>query len=131
MTNQRRTETDQAGDRSGNQPTPFAEVMREQGMTAPRALTDSMNIALGRARDDAESHEDAASRADNFSADDLLRAAENLLDKVLATQCDKREAALDLLTVDALVTRAMEIAARDPQLLGEFPENAMKRIAAK
>lgn len=79
-----------------------------------------MNLALG-----------GDSRDDAPSADGLLRAAENLLDKVLASQCDNRDSALDLLTVDALVTRAMDVAARDPQSLAEFPELAMKRIAAK
>ena len=94
--------------------------MREEGMTAPAALRDAMNSALG---GDAE--------PDTVSADDLLRAAENLLDKVLATQCENRDSAIDLLTIDALVTRAMEVAARDPQSLADFPEQAMKRIAAK
>ena len=107
-------------------PAPFAEVMGNQGMTAPAALRDAMNIALG-----GETGDGGGARDDAPSADDLLRAAENLLDKVLATQCDKREAALDLLTVDALVTRAMAVAARDPKSLAEFPELAMKRIAAK
>ena len=69
--------------------------------------------------------------ADAPSADDLLRAAENLLDKVLASQCDNRDSALDLLTVDALVTRAMMVAAGDTKTLAEFPELAMKRIAAR
>ena len=84
-----------------------------------------MNAALGGTQDGGV----ATDRTP--SADDLLRAAENLLDKVLATQCENRDSALDLLTVDALVTRAMEVAARDPQSLAEFPELAMKRIAAK
>ena len=65
------------------------------------------------------------------SSEELLKAAEHLLHKVLATQCESRDSALDLLTVDALVTQAMEIAARDPKSLSEFPELAMKRIAAK
>ena len=110
----------------GGEPTPFAEVMRNEGMKAPAALSNSIDSALG----DNTRAGDAAQKAD-LSADDLLRAAENLLDKVLATQCDSREAALDLLTIDALVTRAMAAAARDPKLLAEFPELAMKRIAAK
>ena len=114
------------GEAGGGEPTPFAEVMRNEGMTAPAALRDSMNAALG---DNALAGD--AAQKDALSADDLLRAAENLLDKVLATQCDSREAALDLLTVDALVTRAMTVGARDPKSLAEFPELAMKRIAAK
>jgi hypothetical protein len=61
---------------------------------------------------------------------ELLDAAERLLDRVLRTDCEARESALDLLTVDALMTRALEIAAKDPKLLEEFPEQAMHRIAA-
>ena len=96
---------------------PFAEVMREQGMAAPAALSRSLDAALG-------GHEPE-------TAEGALRAAERLLERVLVSQCESRDAALDLLTVDALMTRAMEIAARDPNTLAEFPEVAMKRIAAK
>ena len=63
------------------------------------------------------------------TANDLLDAAERMLDNVLRTDCEARSSALDLLTVDALMTRAMEIAARNPSLLDEFPEQAMRRIA--
>jgi hypothetical protein len=61
---------------------------------------------------------------------DVLDAAERLLDNVLRTDCETRASALDLLTVDALMTRAMEIACRDRKLLGEFPEQAMLRVAS-
>jgi hypothetical protein len=64
------------------------------------------------------------------SAADLLEAAERLLDRVLRTDCESRESALDLLTVDALMTRALAIAAKDPNLLEEFPEQAMQRVAS-
>jgi hypothetical protein len=64
------------------------------------------------------------------TAPEVLAAAERLLDRVLRTDCESRESALDLLTVDALMTRAVEIAARDPQLLQDFPELAMRRIAS-
>jgi hypothetical protein len=64
------------------------------------------------------------------TAPEVLAAAERLLDRVLRTDCESRESALDLLTVDALMTRAVEIAARDPQLLQSFPELAMRRIAS-
>ena len=63
------------------------------------------------------------------SAAELLEAAERLLDRVLRMDCESRESALDLLTVDALMTRALAIAAKDPNLLEEFPEQAMQRIA--
>jgi hypothetical protein len=70
---------------------------------------------------------------DNASptANELLDAAERMLDKVLRTDCEARASALDLLTADALMTRAMEIAARDPSLLDEFPEQAMRRVASR
>jgi hypothetical protein len=67
---------------------------------------------------------------DNTSptAAELLEAAERLLDRVLRTDCENRSSALDLLTVDALMTRAIEIAAHDPMLLDEFSERAMHRV---
>jgi hypothetical protein len=64
------------------------------------------------------------------TAAEMLDAAERLLDNVLRSDCEARASALDLLTVDALMTRALEIAGRDPSLLDEFPEQAMLRIAA-
>ena len=105
-------------------------------MTTPSALRESINLALGMETPEGGATprggaQGGGTRSDALSADDLLRAAENLLDKVLATQCENRDSALDLLTVDALVTRAMAAAARDPRSLAEFPELAMKRIAAK
>jgi hypothetical protein len=63
--------------------------------------------------------------------DELLDAAERMLDNVLRTDCEARASALDPLTVDALMTRALEIAAHDPSLLEEFPEQAMRRIASR
>jgi hypothetical protein len=65
------------------------------------------------------------------TANDLLDAAERMLDRVLRTDCEARSSALDLLTVDALMTRALEIASRDPLLLDDFPERAMRRIASR
>jgi hypothetical protein len=65
------------------------------------------------------------------TANDLLDASERMLEKVLRTDCEARSSALDLLTVDALMTRALEIAARNPSLLDEFPEQAMRRIASR
>jgi hypothetical protein len=41
-----------------------------------------------------------------------------------------RESALDLLTVDALVTYALEAAATTPGSLPELTTNAMTRLAA-
>jgi hypothetical protein len=64
------------------------------------------------------------------TAPEVLAAAERLLDRVLRTDCESRESALDLLTVDALMTQALAIAAKDPNLLEEFPEQAMRRVAS-
>lgn len=64
------------------------------------------------------------------AAPEVLEAAERLLDRVLRTDCESRESALDLLTVDALMTQALAIAAKDPKLLERFPEDAMRRIAS-
>src|SRR5947199_6079117 len=58
---------------------------------------------------------------------DLLGAAEALLDKVLSSNCEVRSAALDLLTVDALITRAVGAAANEPELAETFAEYAMQR----
>jgi len=65
------------------------------------------------------------------TAADLLEAAERLLDRMLLTDCESRTSALDLLTVDALMTRALEESAKDPALLEKFPEMAMKRISLR
>jgi hypothetical protein len=65
------------------------------------------------------------------TAADLLAAGERLLDKVLGADCDSRSSALDLLTVDALLTRALEEAAKDPELVAGFAERAMERIASR
>ena len=89
--------------------------MSEPNASPPEDLTAAMRTAL-----------------DNNptpTAPELLEAAERLLDRVLQTDCESRESALDLLTVDALMTRALAIAAKDPNLLEEFPEQAMQRIA--
>jgi hypothetical protein len=64
------------------------------------------------------------------TAVEVLEAAEHLLDQVLRSDCETRAAALDLLTVDALMTHALEIAASDPKSLEEFPVQAMQRIAS-
>ena len=64
------------------------------------------------------------------TAPEVLEAAERLLDRVLRTDCESRASALDLLTVDALMTHALGLAAKDPRLLEEFPEQAMQRVAS-
>jgi hypothetical protein len=102
---------------AGSGPIPFADVMRGYGMATPEVLERSMRDALG--------------GASSASPDAILTAAERLLEHVLAGECESRDSALDLLTVDALVTKAMEIAARDPDLIARFPALAMKRLASR
>jgi len=65
------------------------------------------------------------------TATEVLDAAERLLDQVLRTECENRSSALDLLTVDALMTNALELAARDTGALDKFATDAMRRIATK
>jgi hypothetical protein len=64
------------------------------------------------------------------SALDLLEAAEHLLEKVIASSCESRDSALDLLTVDALVTQALQEAAKDPATAATFADDAMQRLAS-
>jgi len=90
-------------------------------MTEYRRAPGELDAAMRRALDENSSPTPA----------DVLEAAERLLDRVLRTECENRSSALDLLTVDALMTQALEIAARDPKLMEEFPELAMRRIASR
>jgi len=90
-------------------------------MTEDSRVPEELDAAMRRALDDNPSP----------TATEVLAAAERLLDRVLSGECQDRSSALDLLTVDALMTRGLEIAARDPKLLEEFPELAMRRIAAR
>jgi hypothetical protein len=65
---------------------------------------------------------------ENSTAEALLEAAERLLDKVLRTDCETRSSALDLLTVDALMTHALQVASNDPKAPEDFLEQALRRI---
>lgn len=66
----------------------------------------------------------------NPSAEDLLESAERLLDKVLRTDCETRSSALDLLTVDALMTHALQLASTEPKTPEDFAEQAMRRVTS-
>jgi hypothetical protein len=57
-------------------------------------------------------------------------AAEELLRELLSRPSAGRESALDLLTVDALVTYAFEAAANEPDSLIALAESAMSRLAS-
>jgi hypothetical protein len=67
---------------------------------------------------------------ENPTAEDLLGAAERALDKVLRTDCETRASALDLLTVDALMTHALQVASTEPKAPDDFPEQALRRITS-
>jgi hypothetical protein len=88
---------------------------------AQRRIPEELQAAMSRALGGEESP----------TALEVLDAAERLLDEVLRGDCEHRSSALDLLTVDALMTRALEIAGNDPGLLETFPEMAMRRIATR
>ena len=90
-------------------------------MTEDRVVSEELEAAMRRALNDDPSPTPLQ----------VLEAAEHLLDQVLRTECENRSAALDLLTVDALMTRALELLTSDPKLLEKFPEEAMRRIASR
>ena len=90
--------------------------MTEQTSTTPPELQEAIRQALN--------------EKSSPTAYDYLEAAKRLLEKVLASECEDRSSALDLLTVDALVTHALEEAARDPATIETFADDAMRRIAS-
>jgi hypothetical protein len=60
----------------------------------------------------------------------LMAAGQELLATILASGSTQRDAALDLLTADALVTYAFEAAADDPATLDARAADAMRAMAA-
>ena len=72
----------------------------------------------------------AVENKENPTAVEILEAAERLLDKVLRTDCETRASALHLLTVDALMTQALHVANEDSDVLADFAEQAMRRVAS-
>ncbi len=71
----------------------------------------------------------AGERADR-APEACLDAGERLLDELLASGSTSRGSALDLLTVDALVTYAFQAAADAPERLEARAARAMARLAA-
>ena len=59
----------------------------------------------------------------------LLETAQALLEEVLKTECAERDSALDLLTADALVTYALELA-NEAFASSDFSARAMAALAA-
>ncbi|HWH53099.1 MAG TPA: hypothetical protein VN651_16245 [Gemmatimonadaceae bacterium] len=86
---------------------------------APVRLADRLAEQLGAGR--------ARSAADTPEA--CVDAAVSLLHELLARESAGRESALDLLTVDALVTYAFEAASADVDRLRPRALDAMSRLA--
>lgn len=82
-----------------------------------------------RARLDAILNTTAAASESAPVAAALLHAGESLLRTILGSGSTQRDAALDLLTADALVTYAFEAAASTPELLDDQAATAMRAIA--
>ena len=72
----------------------------------------------------------AVENKENPTAVEILEAAERLLDNVLRTDCETRASALHLLTVDALMTQALQAANEDSDVLADFAEQAMRRVSS-
>jgi len=60
----------------------------------------------------------------------FLEGAERLLEDLVARRSAGRESALDLLTVDALVTYAFEAASASPESLAPRAIEAMRRLSS-
>ena len=93
--------------------------LRERMESAPPRLAARLRTALG-SRVDASSVD--ASRL-------CTEAADALLGELLARESTGRDVALDLLTVDALATYAVEAASEHPSSLGEYAAAAAMRYA--
>ncbi len=91
----------------------------EQPPAALRARLDSILVR----------REDPAFAAEAVS-DALVREGHTLLATILGTGSTQRDAALDLLTADALLTYAFEAAADDPETLDARASAAMRAMSA-
>jgi len=98
----------------------LADWLRQRTPTPPAQLVAKIQETLGdRYTSDAQA-----------ASDLFLAAADELLRDLLSRSSSGRESALDLLTVDALVTYAFEAASDDPSSLTDRAEHAMTRLAA-
>lgn len=100
--------------------TPAGEWVAAHGEQPPAALRERLDAIL---------RSDAAGSSAPVS-DALLHAGQSLLGTILRSDCTHRDAALDLLTADALVTYAFEAAADDPASLDAHAVAAMRAISA-
>lgn len=86
----------------------------------PPALADRMRAVLG----------DDRGRAASEACDVLLAGGRRLLMHLLGNECETRDAALDLLAADALVTYAFEAASEEPSSFVARARDAMRSLAA-
>jgi hypothetical protein len=100
--------------------TPAAKWVASHAEQPPAALRARLDAVLGT---DVVGAEPAVAPA-------LLHAGETLLAAILRSGSTQRDAALDLLTADALVTYAFEAAAETPELLDARAAAAMRSISA-
>jgi hypothetical protein len=94
--------------------------LHSRSPSPPLRLAERVDAVLGdrRATDSTEATEQC------------VAAAEQLLADLLTRPSTGRESALDLLTVDALITYAFEAAAVDANMLPSRADAAMRRLAA-
>ena len=97
----------------------IGEWLSASTQPAPEPLVARIEAALGR-----HGTEDAARAPER-----LLDAAVGLLQPLLARENAGRDAALDLLAADALVTYAFEAASAHPEQLDARTRDAMIRLA--
>jgi hypothetical protein len=86
----------------------------------PPALASRIGVAVG----------GRAERSVAETSSQLVDSGEAMLRELLQRDSAGRDSALDLLTVDALVTYAFEAASADPTTIIERAEDAMRRFAA-
>jgi hypothetical protein len=97
----------------------IADWLQERSALVPAALRDEVVEALGT----------AAGRPAAEAADALLDAAERRLADFLPRGAAARNGAVPLLTIDALITFALEAAADRPEELEERARQAMLRLS--
>lgn len=96
---------------------------------APTAGEDALPQSLVRRLAEVLDHQDIGANEVADTPETYLSAAEGLLDRLLQEGCSRRERAVDLLTVDALVTYAFEAAAEQPETVAERAKAAIQRFA--
>lgn len=96
------------------------EWVADRGSGAPARLLDGVRGALG----------PEASRPASVASEVLLGVAERELAAWLAEESGGRAGAVPLLTIDALVTLALEAAADRPDEIDAIAEHAIRRLSA-